>query len=276
MNLLLTWPEQQHVFYLSENYSAEKPLCFDVSSGEFISDKVSANRETLHFYWNASGPVIVNYCEEYVCIVNKHPLVYQKSILLQSGMTIQAGLFMLMTSASEFSDLSSEIFNDPLINPLKHERIGKVEEILPQGGYHLITTERSTLRENERESEETVLKNLEFEYKKYLILDEQRWEHHTDTEQKYIVSGVDPVFDQIREGLKEKTLTECIFESSALIEKVFDELDDEMEPDYFQQEEEQCDLLKLLAPENILPGSKKRISNLVYHDLYQPGLDSQI
>lgn len=276
MNLLLTWPEQQHAFYLSENYSAEKPLCFDVSSGEFISDNVAGKREALHFYWNASGPVIINHCDEYVCIVNKHPLAYQKSILLQSGMAIQAGLFMLVTSASEASNLSAELFNDPMINPLKHERMGKVEEILPQGGYHLITTESLAIHESGEINEETLLKNLEFEYKKYLILDEQRRENHTEAEQNYIVSGIDPLFEQIREGQKEKTITECIFETSALMEKVFAELDNNMDSEDFQPQEEQYDLLKILAPESILPGNKKRVSNLVYHDLYQPGLDSQI
>ena len=276
MNLLLTWPEQQHAFYLSENYCAEKPLCFDVNSGEFISDKVSANRETLHFYWNVSGPVMVNHCEEYVCIVNKHPLAYQKRIPLQSGMMIQAGLFMLLTNASEASDLSAELFNDPLINPLKHERMGKVEEILPQGGYHLITMESSVIEKIGEINEEAILKNLEFEYKKYLILDEQRRENYTEAEQSYIVSGVDPLFEQIREGQKEKTITECIFETSALIEKVLAELDDNFDSEDFQPEEEQYDLLKILAPESILPGNKKRVSNLVYHDLYQPGLDSKI
>lgn len=276
MNLLLTWPEQQHAFYLSENYSAEKPLCFDVSSGEFISDNVAGKREALYFYWNVSGPVIINHCDDYVCIVNKHPLAYQKSILLQSGMAIQAGLFMLVTSASEASNLSAELFNDPMINPLKHERMGKVEEILPQGGYHLITTESSVIQVSGEINEEAVIKNLEFEYKKYLILDEQRRENHTEAEQNYIVSGVDPLFEQIREGQKDKTITECIFETSALIEKVFAELDNNVDSQDFQPEEEQYDLLKILAPESILPGNKKRISNLVYHDLYQPGLDSQI
>lgn len=276
MNLLMSWPEQQCAFFLSENYSENSPIFFDVSRGVFIIDNISDITETLKFYWNASGPVIYNNCKEYVCIINEYPLVYQKSYLLQPGMSVQAGIFMLMAVASEAFDLSVELFNDPVINPLQYERMGKVEEILPQGGYHLISSEHSGVCKIDELNEDATLKKLEFEYKKYLILDEQRREHYAETEQNYITSGIDPVFENIRESLKEKTITECIFESSALIEKVFDELDDDIEPEYFHQEEEQCDLLKVLAPESILPGSKKRISNLVYHDLYQPGLDSQL
>ncbi|WP_312242468.1 TagK domain-containing protein [Pantoea sp.] len=276
MNLLLIWPEQQHAFYLSEEYSVDKPLFFDMNLGGFITDKVSDNQETLFFYWNASGPVIYNNSQEYVCIVDQHSLNYQKAISLQAGMSIQAGAFKLITTSSEPADLSAELFNDPVINPLKHERMGKVEEILPKGGYHLLAIETMTINENEEVSDENILRSLELEYKKYLILDEQHRDNYSESEQNFIVSGDDPLFEETRENLKGKTITECIFDSSALIEKVLEGLEDAMTLEDFQQDDEQGDLLRLLAPERVLACSKKKVSNLVYQDLYQPGLDSQI
>ncbi|WP_165446212.1 TagK domain-containing protein [[Erwinia] mediterraneensis] len=269
MNILLTWPEQQHAFFLAETCSADKPLRFDVVDGIFTLQETDTS-ESIHFYWCGIGPVIRNHCRDYVCIEEGIALANGECRLLRENSKIQAGNFSFITPGSDNTETEAALFDDIL-----HQH-GNIAEILPGSGYHSISAESLLIGEPEENGEDDILKKLEREYKTWLVTGE-----HATPVQESVVRQTqisfcdDKQFARMQEQMNARTLTECLFASPALIGKVLTELDETLAPEDFTPAEEPYDLLSMLAPENYVKGRKKSLSALAYQHLYQPGLDSQ-
>lgn len=88
------------------------------------------------------------------------------------------------------------------------------------------------------------------------------------------LSARDEYLDNIRERVKDKTLTECILDSGGLIDKVTKELS---AINYLDtpDDDEKIDLLKALAPEHFIT-KKNSVPSLMFQELYKLGLDSHL
>lgn len=275
MNILLTWPEQQHEFCLTETSTADKPLCFDVVRGSFFTNE-SEESESISFYWHHSCPVIRNHCRDYICIVDGYELAQGEYRQLWGNSKIQAGNFRFITLFAGKEETDDISFYDSLDNFARGNLSASIEEILPRSGYHLLATENLQCSETGEQGEEDILRQLEREYKTWLVMGERYSpEAEKPAQPPHIMFYEDEHFARMQDAMKHKTLTECIFESPALIGRVFAELNMSMVADDFQPVEERYDLLSVLAPENYVKARKKNISPLAYQTLYHPGLDSQ-
>lgn len=278
MQLLLTWPDNKHTFFFNESYSLERPAVFDISLGEFGAVAEVDKGNGVFFYWTPIGPVIFNACREYVCCVDGMFLHYGKSHPLHLSSEIQLGHFKVKIATDEQSGSPVDALHSLLSSSgMEHESYysSEIEDILSHGGHHEADIRYSNEKDVMREVEGDVLKELAFEYKKFLIWGEQHREFFSHERQKdNKLPQDDRYFETVRDHMKDKTLTECILESSFLFEKVWGELDIINFDDDVLYEDEKHDILKALAPDNIASKNKKTVPPLVFEDLYKIGLDS--
>ncbi|CAA9996552.1 unnamed protein product, partial [Nesidiocoris tenuis] len=102
-----------------------------------------------------------NHCHEHVCLVNGHAQRPDDVTTLQSGITIQAGVFRLGVIMSDEDDtiLSQDIIGD-------HEKLPELDDVISHGGHFIPWVESETHQDD-------VLKNLAYEYKHFLL-----WGHN--------------------------------------------------------------------------------------------------
>jgi len=278
MKLLLTWPDKQHDFHLNECYSLENPAVFDMSLGEFRQGtELDRNSEFL-FYWSSVGPVIFNACDEYVCVIDGAFLHCGKNHSLHFSSEIQLGHFKIEVAMDDKSGSHTDELHSLLSSSdMAYESYSssEIEDILSHGGHHEADVRYLNEKASVRDVGGDILKELEFEYKKFLIWGEQHREFFSHQRQKENkLPQEDGYFETVRENMKEKTLTECILESSFLFEKVWNELEIVNVDDDVLYEDVKHDILKALAPDNISSKNKKTVPSLVFEDLYKIGLDS--
>ncbi|WP_380182275.1 TagK domain-containing protein [Kalamiella sp. sgz302252] len=275
MQLLMTWPDNQPAFALGERYTKERAACFNPQTGVF-SD-VGPSGGVVWFYTTAGGPVIFNDCVNLLCVVDDNLVVPGERYALRLNAAIQIGHYAFTINADDEAADKDEILYSLLEAHATEEKanlvIPEVETILPNGGHHTgdyryFNDAVSTVAETD------ILKKLEAEYKKFLIWGEQNRTFVSEQPTAVRLPDCDDYFDAVREEMKAKTLTECIIQAPSLIDKVWEELNVEGVSEALIFDEEKTDILKLLAPENIASKEKKAVPELVYQDLYKPGLDS--
>ncbi|MEI2266613.1 TagK domain-containing protein [Erwinia sp. CGal63] len=276
MQLRMTWPDNQPAFTLDERYTKEKAVCFDPQSGTFSEAGVP---DAVWFYSTPGGAVMFNTCTTLLCVVDDSVVPPGERYPLRVNAAIQLGHYAFRLSADSEIASEDELLDTLLgLHPTKERAdlvMPEVEDILPNGGH--FTGDYRYLNDADApaaEGETDVLKSLEVEYKKFLIWGEQNRHFVTEQPLQTRLPDCDHYFEAVREEMKAKTLTECLIQTPSLIDKVWAELNVEGGTETLIFDEEKTDILKLLAPENIASKEKQAVPELVFHDLYKPGLDS--
>lgn len=274
MRIQFVWPAGWRALDLEPSLTLENAAVFDVISGQFNVQNTPPSQDTVAFYWYMTRPMMMNLCEEAVCLLDGIEVAYGSIHPLREASSVQAGHFQLLLS-HDYQDPDEFI---PLREPLLATVPPEIEEILPNAGNCVNDLRYVNDVIAAKDKGDDILKTLEVEYKRFLIWQEQGQgelsDHHARLD-GYIIK-TDSRFDQIREQIKEKTLTECIVDSHFLIEKVWAELDPDDRWSEFFIEDKKIDLLHALSPELSIAKNKPRapVSELIFHDVSKAGLDS--
>ncbi|MGE4802911.1 TagK domain-containing protein [Yersinia hibernica] len=280
MLLVLTWPHIPQQFQLHDAITESNAICFSMEKGEFTPHSAGDGQNEIRFYRHSFASMIVNHSNDFICMVNGKELTPGEHYPLSLGAEIKFGHFVISAKKASGQIASQSFTDDQLM--LEQESLfeaidlPEIEDILSHGGHYIsyLDDVNETLTPGLKEQD--ALKNLELEYKRFLMWGEQGQKFSEKEQQQTTkLSANDGFLENIRECVKDKTLTECILDSGGLIERVTKELD---VTDYLEtsQSEEKVDLLKLLAPEHIITKEKSSVPALVFQELYKLGLDSHL
>lgn len=280
MLLVLTSPYMTQQFRLDKSIAAENAVYFSLETGEFSPHSMGDGHHEVRFYWHALEPKIVNHSCDFICLVNGKPLNVGECHLLSFGTEIQFGEFSIMAERVT-AQQAEDSFVDNLLMPMGSAELGEIdlpaiEDLLSHGGHYISYFDAADEALLYGQQEPDVLKRLEMEYKRFLLWGEQSREFlEKDQQQTTKLSANDEFLDNIRDRVKDKTLTECILDSGGLIDKVTQELS---LLNYFEtpDDDEKIDLLKALAPEHIITKEKNSVPSLMFQELYKLGLDSHL
>ncbi|HCM62029.1 MAG TPA: hypothetical protein DIT05_05705 [Morganella sp. (in: Bacteria)] len=275
MLLHFNWPTRKGSVKLTEQNTIDNPVIINAFTANVSLQSRSDQDTDVLFYYTNTGPVLQNTCQDLVCFVNKQQVPFGTKVRLIYGSTVQIGHFSLSFVAAENSQSASVIEALTELTPTKVDFSSiEIHEILPQGA-GFISMEYAS---EESRKNGDALKKLEVEYKKFLLwgeIDSLQNEDSTAQEAK-LTTDDDGSFDSLCEQIKDLNLTECIFETSAFMERVWRELSTMEEVDLTQDEHEDYDILRMLAPDGIIPYAKDSVSSLVSKELYKLGLDSRL
>ncbi|MBB3324697.1 TagK domain-containing protein [Atlantibacter sp. RC6] len=274
MRLSITWPLARQGFLLHEEYNDQACIRLDPLTGNFEPASVESDSEGALFYWSTSGPVILNHCAEYVCILDGRPLSLGETRHLLSGSKLQIGHVSIVIQLDR-EQLADALYVQPHSDVHPPEP-GDIEDLLSYGGHHIAWQESAAAQSYLQEQQDDVLQKLQIEYKKRLIWGEQELEaidkNSSSLRNKPLTE--DGQFEQTKEKMKNRTLTECIFESITLFDKAFDEvmiLGTEQDELF---EENKYDILHLVAPDNIPVRKTRTIPDLIAREFHKRDLDS--
>lgn len=274
MHLSVTWPPMRQPFLLHDEYHYARCLCLNPLNAEIKQDSGENKSEGALFFWDASGPVILNRCTEHVCVVNGKPLPYDATACLRPGYRVQVGHVVIVPELHS-QGLAETLYSQQ--QPAAQAAdVCDVEDLLSYGGHHIAWMESAASQAFQRDPEDEVLQKLQIEYKKCLIWGEYEQEttykNGTSLEKKRLTE--DKTFEHTQEKMKDRTLTECIFESPWLFDKAFNEI---MTLGSEQDElftENKYDILHIIAPDNIPERKVNTIPALIAKEFYKRDLDS--
>lgn len=280
MLLVLTWPRMSQQFQLNDAITENNAICFSMETGEFSPHSMGDAHNEVRFYRRSSTPMIINHSSDFICMVNGKELALGEHHPLSLGAEIKFGHFFISVKKAT-GQTASQNFTDSQLIPeqlsiLEETELPEIEDILSHGGHYISYVDNTNETQAEELQGRDALKNLEQEYKRFLMWGEQgRTFSDKEQQQTTKLSANDAFLENIRESVKDKTLTECILDSGGLIERITKELD---VIDYLDtsQSDEKVDLLKLLAPEHIITKEKSSVPALVFQELYKLGLDSHL
>lgn len=280
MLLVLTSPNTTQQYRLDKSVTAANAVCFNLEKGVFSPHPVGNGHNEVQFYWHFHEPLIVNHSSNFICQINGKQLNVGEHHSLSFGTEIQFG-HVSITAERATAQQVEDNFADNLFMLTGSEEPGKtdlpeIEDILSHGGHYISYFDAVDETQSYDQQEPDILKRLEVEYKRFLLWGEQSREFlEKDGQQVTKLSARDEYLDNIRERVKDKTLTECILDSGGLIDKVTKELSaiNYLDtPDY----DEKIDLLKALAPEHFITKEKNSVPSLMFQELYKLGLDSHL
>ncbi|CNJ55059.1 TagK domain-containing protein [Yersinia aldovae] len=280
MLLVLTWPRMSQQFQLNDAITETNAICFSMEKGEFSPHSMGDGQNEVRFYRHLSEFMIVNHSSDFICMINGKELSPGEHHPLSLGAEIKFGHFVI-TAKKASGQAAGKSFTDNLVmldQPSVYDAtdLPEIEDILSHGGHYISYFDDVNEVQAHGRQGPDVLKTLELEYKRFLLWGEQGREFsEKDQQQATKLSANDGFLENIRECVKDKTLTECILDSGGLIEKVTKELSviDYLEASH---SEEKVDLLKILAPEHIITKEKSSVPALVFQELYKLGLDSHL
>lgn len=276
MLLHFNWPTRKGSVKLTEQNTIDNPVAINARTADVTLHPGKEQDTDVLFYYTNTGPVLQNTCRQLVCVVNKQQVAFGSKIRLIYGSAVQIGHFSLSFVAAENNQSASVIEALTELTPTKVDFTNlEINEILPQGA-GFISMEYAA-EESRKNGDE--LKKLEVEYKKFLLwgeIDSPQAENYVVAEEAKISAADDGSFDSLCEQIKDLNLTECIFETSAFMDRVWRELSTMEEVDLTQDEHEDYDILRMLAPNGIIPYAKDSVSSLVSKELYKLGLDSRL
>ncbi|PVZ83016.1 hypothetical protein C9426_28080 [Serratia sp. S1B] len=148
------------------------------------------------------------------------------------------------------------------------------EEVLPELDELLHNSIVHVTEQPEGESD-NILKKLEKEFRQALIWGSQKLQVSSPASVKvhrFTENSFD--FDKLKEQVESATVTHCIFDTPALIQKVFSELEIKEEDMLHSAYPERKNVLTLLASEERGHDSRRRLPDLLVQDIYQAGLDT--
>ena len=265
--ILLTpcWPERHLPWALNEKESAH----FCATQGRFITVQASSSAvETVVFQRQGEQVEIINYLRSQPCYIDGRALRYEEANLTGVGAMIQIGRYGIALE----NDATGESLNhllDLSEDSLGDTRIPELDVILQNSILHVMA-------EPEGEASD-VLKILEKEFRQALIWGVQPPQTHRSkpvAANRFAERMFN--FDAVQAQVQSTTVTHCIFESNTLIDKVFSELNISEQDVFSQEDTERCDVLRLLASEEMHYDMKKRIPDLLLKEIYQADLDTQL
>lgn len=260
--LTLYWPKQHPRQALAENSST----VFDVLQGQLLPHADSAFSEGVVFHYTGEVLRLENRQQHYPCYVDGHLLAYGESRALLIQSTVQLGRFSLVVENEESENSLLQVlgYADGCGNDAQ---LPELVDILNNSLQHV--TEEP---DNEKKD---VLKALEKEFRQALIWGIQTpHARHSGAPRESRFNENIFNFDVLQAQVKSATVTHCIFETPALIHKVFSELKLEESDSIRGEEDEKKDVLRLLAPEEVRYDSKKRIPALLVQEIYRADLDT--
>lgn len=280
MLLVLTWPRMSQQFQLHDAITEQNAICFSMEKGEFAPHSVGDGKNEIRFYRHSLASMIINHSNDFICMINGKELAPGEHSPLSLGAEIKFGHFVI-TAKKASGQTASKSFTDnrlvlEQISVLETTDLPEIEDILSHGGHYISYLDDVSETLAQELPEQDVLKNLELEYKRFLMWGEQGQKFSEKGQlQTTKLSANDGFLENIREYVQDKTLTECILDSGGLIERITKELS---VIDYLEtpQDEGKVDLLKLLAPEHIITKEKSSVPALVFQELYKLGLDSHL
>ena len=148
-----------------------------------------------------------------------------------------------------------------------NEALPELEDLLHNSIVHV--TERP-----EEESHD-ILKALEKEFRQTLIWGIQKSQNRPPVAiraQRFAENSFD--FDRLKAQVESATVTHCIFDTPALIQKVFSEMEIKEEDVLHPDLPDKKDILTLLAHEERGHDTRKRLPDLLVQEIYQAGLDT--
>ncbi len=261
--LTLHWPERQPRWRLE---SGTRGL-FSSQTGAFLSGKNAvADSHSVMFHAKDSTVEIESGLLTMPCYVNGKALHYGERCAADVGSLIQVARYTLV--------VENETSDEDLVQTLgfsadigKGAPLPELEEILHNSLLHVPLQQEG--------EQNDVLKALEKEFRQALIWGLQTPQSSQPVslrERRFAERMFD--FEQIQAQVKSATVTQCIFESPSLIQKVFEEHNIRDDDTWFQDETVRCDVLRILAPEEVQYDIKKRIPDLLVQEIYQADLDS--
>lgn len=262
ITLNLYWPEQRSRQALNEN----ETVIFDVYSGQFYSPASAPCEEGVIFSHGAEGLSLLNAQRLLPCYVDGHPLAWQTRHPLRIQSSIQLARYGITVEDEETDkSLLQELgYADGCGNDAQ---LPELVDILYNSLQHV-----TEAPENEKRD---ILKSLEKEFRQALIWGIQQ-PHARQQGPRSDNRFNENVFhfDRIQAQVKSATITHCIFETPALIHKVFSELEIGENDKVQSEEQSSTDILKLLAPEEVRYDTRKRIPALLVQDIYRADLDT--
>ncbi len=256
------WPEQRPRRLLKEN----ETVAFDVERGEFISQPADTFADGVVFRHTKEGISLINAQQVIPCYVDGQRLAYQQhqTLLIQS--TVQLARFGIVVENEETESSLLQVlgYADGCGNDAQ---LPELVDILQNSLLHV--TEEP---ENEKRD---ILKALEKEFRQALIWGIQKPAvRHTGPQRASRFDENIFNFAVIQAQAKSSTVTHCIFETPALIHKVFSELEIEESDAIRTEEAEKKDILRLLAPGEVRYNTQKRIPALLVQEIYRADLDT--
>lgn len=280
MLLVLTWPRMSQQLQIDESVTHEKPVYFNIEKGEFAPQSMGDGYDEVQFYWDVPQPVMVNNSHDMVCTINGKQLAPGEHHPLPLGAEINFGYFVITTQKAT-KDVSNPHFIDNLTlleqpSAFDTPDVPAIEDILTHGGYYVSYLDDLNADHVYGPQGPDILKSLELEYKRFLMWGEQGKQFSASAApQKTKLSANDGFLENVRDSVRNKTVTECILDSSGLIDEVTRQLNiiDGVET---ATDEDKQDILKALAPEHILTKEKNSVPALVFQELYKLGLNSHL
>ncbi|WON77492.1 TagK domain-containing protein [Serratia sp. UGAL515B_01] len=274
MQLQINWPPTSQMYPVDESFTPEKAYYFCLQHGNFGLIRPAGAAGYLCFYWLRSELVMEYHSTEYICSVNSQPLLPGTRMPLRYGMAIQAGQFSL--SVTPIAPLEEALAPDESRTEFDaQEEFPELENLLSHGGHYTPWQAAMAISDGAPSEEEDVLKQLSAEYKRFLLWgDQSRNFLNQDVQQENRLPARDPFLDNIMESVRDKTMVECILAEGSLIERVLEELVAFNQAEI--SEDEQPDLLSLLAPEHLARINRSAVSDLLYRELHKLGLDSHL
>lgn len=263
MKLQLDWPLHRFSERTNVVESSETGF-FCLEQGRFVKKQPDKKVGFLQLLWEKRGLEILFDSQEYQCLIDGCPLQTNTTKTLRLGMIVQAGQY-------RFSILPA---TDNIIEEVDNSSIPSLDELLMHGGFYTpwLAYEQQP---NIQELGNDILKHLSREYRRYLLWGDQPQHFITqDSQEHNRLPERDNYLDNILESVKGKTISECIFDETTMIDRVLNEL---MTFDIEAvSEEELPDLLTAVAPENLSRIQRKDVSELMYRELYKLGLESHL
>ncbi len=278
MNIRFEWPRVRPGVRLEQGQLPESGVAFTLPDGAFGPCSGNEEQECIVFYWHLTRPVVRNQCHNHVCLLDGVETDAGSVHPLRNDTRIQAGNFNLIIDVDRECKEDEQTFYRIIYSSGEWDQVNKVpevEDILPNGGDYTHDLRYFNDVVLALDKGDDVLKTLEVEYKRFLIWQEQEGAYHDAVNyQGDFILKTDNRFDNTREQIKDKTLTECIVGRSFLMEKVWPEMNIDNQVSDIFADDDRVDVLKSLSPEHISAKSKYKVPELVFQDFYKIGLDS--
>ncbi|MGE9551460.1 TagK domain-containing protein [Erwinia amylovora] len=277
MQLILTWPAPHKVIEFDEQYSIVNAISFNSEKEAFIS--AGNEGDDVLFYRTESSAVILNRSHDFTCAIDGEPLVCGESRYISVGSEIQFSHCNITLRYKEGNVDIKESLQLALANQNNDDiddlAIGK-HDVMNDMGLHIPYFHDGNAPDKGSECDDNeIIKSLGSEYKSFLTWGEVNKNNYFEQNNASgkLVGGQD-YFYLDREAVKNKTLTDCILDSTTLIDKFLEELmqGEDVPLDIFERDKN--DILRELAPENIVSKSKGDLPTIILQDIHKLDINS--
>lgn len=266
MHIQIIWPERQKPVTLHEHHCQETPLWCSALTGQF-SEQPAEHAEAVAF-WLQQQMMMSSNTQDFICLLDGQPLAQGEIRPLRSGMRVQLGHFLLEAIEPDTDELITSLL------PVEGE-LPELELLINHGGHYIPYAENAKQHAS-LNNEDDPLKSLTQEYKHYLLWGEQPIPRRNPSSRNEPVRERFNDSNNFNASLKNKTISECVVNADEMMERICRELmitdGDLLKTD----EEVKIELLREIAPAHLKQIEKRMVSELLYSELYKPGLDSHM